>query len=106
MQKFIQLDALVDQVNFPPFFSFQMGIEFTFYSFLYEILDECVNAMAFLAADSAGFITGINLPIDGGKCDLITTTHNALAKLMSIVYCIHCTVFSLCLGLNVKSPQG
>ncbi|XP_031626587.1 uncharacterized protein LOC116342921 [Contarinia nasturtii] len=28
--------------------------------------DECVNAIAFLASDSAGFITGVNLPVDGG----------------------------------------
>lgn len=28
--------------------------------------DECVNAIAFLASDSAGFVTGVTLPIDGG----------------------------------------
>lgn len=28
--------------------------------------EECVNAIAFLANDNAGFITGITLPIDGG----------------------------------------
>lgn len=33
--------------------------------------DECVQVIAFLAADGASFVTGVNLPIDGGlnvKC--------------------------------------
>lgn len=28
--------------------------------------DECVNAVAFLANENAGFVTGVNLPVDGG----------------------------------------
>lgn len=29
--------------------------------------DDCVNAIAFLANDSSSFLTGVLLPVDGGK---------------------------------------
>ena len=29
--------------------------------------EEVANAIAFLATDAAGYINGINLPVDGGK---------------------------------------
>lgn len=30
--------------------------------------DDCVNAIAFLAKDSSNYLTGVILPVDGGKC--------------------------------------
>lgn len=29
--------------------------------------EDCVNAIAFLASDSSNFLTGLLLPVDGGK---------------------------------------